>query len=70
MAMRQRSQFEEFEATELYCSRCGQANPVRRRLLIVLPDGNKYDYTCTVCGSSVGSKMDDDGSDFSRILPR
>ena len=60
-----RPDFDEFEATELFCATCRTAQPVRRRLLIVLPDGNKYDYLCTVCGSSVGTKMDDDDTEFS-----
>ena len=38
---------------------------MRQRLLLVLPTGRKYDYVCSVCGNSVGSKMDDDTSDFS-----
>ncbi len=65
-----RPDFEEFEATELYCPRCRRANPVRRRLLMVLPGGNKYDYLCSVCGDSVGTKTDDDASAFSLLLPR
>jgi hypothetical protein len=66
--MSKQDQFDEFEASELFCSRCQQARPVRRKLLIVLPSGNKFDYLCSVCGESVGSKMDDDRSAFS-ILP-
>jgi hypothetical protein len=30
--------------------------PVRERLLLVLPDRELYDYLCTGCGSSVGSR--------------
>jgi hypothetical protein len=30
---------------------------VRRRLLLVLPSGDKYSYTCAVCGEEVGSKL-------------
>jgi hypothetical protein len=66
--MSERHQYDEFEASELFCARCQQSQPVRRRLLIVLPQGNKYDYLCSVCGESVGSKMDDDRESFS-ILP-
>jgi hypothetical protein len=62
------SSYGEFEATELFCPTCRQARPVRQHLLLVLPTGNKYDYRCAVCGTSVGSKMDDDSSAFS-ILP-
>ena len=61
--------YDEFEATELFCAECKRATPVRKRLLIVLPTGNKYDYLCTVCGSSVGSKMDDDTSAFDILRP-
>jgi hypothetical protein len=56
--------FGEFEASSLFCGRCQRANPVRKRLLLVLPTGNKYDYTCSVCGSAVGGKTDNDASAF------
>ena len=61
--------YDEFEATELFCAKCQKATPVRKRLLIVLPEGNKYDYLCSLCGSSVGSKMDDDTSAFDILKP-
>ena len=61
--------FDEFEASEIFCAKCQKATPVRKRLLIVLPSGNKYDYLCSVCGSSVGSKMDGDTSAFSMFKP-
>ncbi len=51
-------QFTEFEATQLYCPRCKQAHPVRKRLLLVLPEGDKYEYLCAICSESVGSKID------------
>jgi hypothetical protein len=35
--------------------------PVRQRLLLVLPDGELYDYTCQRCNSSVGSKTEKAG---------
>ena len=50
--------FKEFDATELYCPRCRSAVPVRKRLLLVLPDGDKYEYLCAYCSESVGSKID------------
>jgi len=34
-----KDQFKEFEATELYCAKCRRAVPVRKRLLLVLPEG-------------------------------
>ncbi len=50
-------QFEHLQATELYCPYCKQAMPVRERLLLVLPEGEKYEYVCARCGTSVGDKI-------------
>ena len=50
--------FKEFDATELYCPNCREAVPVRKRLLLVLPDGDKYEYLCKFCSASVGTKID------------
>ena len=47
-------QFEEFEATSLFCPRCRRATPTRKKLLLVLPGGSKYDYVCAECGTAVG----------------
>ncbi|HOI73130.1 MAG TPA: cytoplasmic protein [Syntrophales bacterium] len=49
-------QFRDFDATRLFCPVCRRAVPVRKRLLLVLTEGEKYDYTCAVCGTSVGDK--------------
>jgi hypothetical protein len=49
-------QFEEFQASVLFCARCKQPQPVRERLLLVLPDGELHEYLCTGCGASVGSR--------------
>ena len=49
-------QFEEFQASVLFCGRCQQPRPVRERLLLLLPDGELHEYLCTACGSSVGSR--------------
>ena len=51
------SSYQDLEAQSLYCPRCKQAQPVRRKLLLVLPQGDKYAYFCAVCGEQVGSKM-------------
>ena len=67
--MTRRDHYDQFEANELYCPRCKRSQPVRQRLLLALPEGNKYDYLCSVCGESVGSKMDDDNSGFQLIRP-
>jgi DNA-directed RNA polymerase subunit RPC12/RpoP len=50
--------FDEFEATELYCTKCGRAVPVRKSLLLILPEGDKYEYRCRFCGHTVGDKID------------
>jgi len=52
-----KKQFERFQATELYCPRCGKSMPVRERLLLVLPEGDKYEYLCAYCGTSVGARI-------------
>jgi hypothetical protein len=49
--------YRDFDATELFCSKCQRAVPVRKRLLLVLTDGDKYDYSCVFCGTSVGDKL-------------
>jgi hypothetical protein len=49
-------QFENFTASSLYCEKCKAAMPVRERLLLVLPDREIYDYLCSGCASSVGSR--------------
>ena len=54
----QRAAFEELEATELYCPQCRRAVPVSKSLLLVLPNGDKYEYRCRHCGTPVGDKMD------------
>jgi hypothetical protein len=56
-----RADFEELEATELYCPACGRAVPVRKFLLLVLPEGDKYEYRCQFCGTKVGDKTDRSG---------
>jgi len=63
-AKKNKDQFKEFEATELYCAKCRRAVPVRKRLLLVLPEGDKYEYRCAVCGNTVGEKMDKTGEYF------
>ena len=50
--------YKEFDATQLYCPSCKQAVPVRKRLLLVLPEGEKYEYFCAYCATTVGTKID------------
>lgn len=50
--------FDQLEAMELYCPKCRMAVPVRKYLLLVLPQGDKYEYRCQNCGTTVGDKID------------
>ena len=53
----QKPSFDQLEATSLYCPRCKAAVPVRKRLLLILPEGEEYEYLCAYCSSSVGTKI-------------
>jgi len=66
-APRQRPDFDQLEAMELYCPECSRAVPVRKSLLLVLPEGDKYEYCCQYCGTTVGNKIDHTGQ-FQGIL--
>ena len=61
--------YEEFEAITLFCRRCRKAVAVRKKLLLVLPTGTKYDYLCAECGAPVGGKVDQDAAEFHRSTP-
>ena len=54
--MHRRAQFENLRASELYCPTCRKLQPVRERLLLVLPQAELYDYRCITCGLSLGSR--------------
>jgi hypothetical protein len=56
--------YGEFEASSLFCPRCRRAVAVRKKLLLVLPTGTKYDYVCQDCGTPVGGKLDSDPTAF------
>jgi len=49
-------QFDELQASALFCGRCRAPQPVRERLLLVLPDGELHEYLCRQCGESVGKR--------------
>ena len=51
--------YEEFDAVSLYCPQCRTALPVRQRLLLVLPDGELFEYRCARCNTLVGKKKND-----------
>jgi hypothetical protein len=50
--------YGNLEATLLLCPRCREAVPVRKRLLLVLPEGEKFEYLCRDCGSVCGTKIE------------
>ena len=50
------AQFEQFQATHLYCATCRGSMPTKERLLLTLPSGDLYGYTCAHCGTDVGTK--------------
>jgi hypothetical protein len=45
------------EASLLACPKCKRAVPVRKRLLLILPEGDKYEYVCPQCGSTCGTTI-------------
>jgi transposase-like protein len=49
-------QFRDLVATELYCPKCRRAQPVREKLLLVLPRGEIHEYLCAACASSLGKR--------------
>jgi hypothetical protein len=55
-----RPSFEQLEASLLYCPLCQEAMPVRKKLLLILPEGNKFEYLCTICSSTCGEKIEQD----------
>jgi predicted RNA-binding Zn-ribbon protein involved in translation (DUF1610 family) len=46
------------EASLLACPKCRVAVPVRKRLLLILPEGDKYEYVCPQCGSTCGTTVE------------
>lgn len=49
-------QFEQFKATSLFCPKCQKAQPVRERLLLILPDGELFEYVCQACWTQLGKR--------------
>jgi hypothetical protein len=49
-------QFGSFTASELYCPKCKIAQPVREKLLLVLPTGELHEYLCARCATSLGQR--------------
>jgi len=55
------SDFEELQASVLFCNRCRVPRPVRERLLLVLPTGEMHEYVCAACGASLGTRKVEGG---------
>ena len=49
-------QFGKFTASELYCPKCQRSQPVRERLLLVLPTGELHEFLCARCATSLGKR--------------
>ncbi len=64
-------QFGSLTASELYCPKCRKSQPVRERLLLLLPTGELFEYRCVVCGTSLGERTvtQDRHIDLSQQLP-
>jgi len=63
-----RDAFEQLEASLLLCPKCRVAVEVRKRLLLILPQGNKFEYVCTRCGSICGDKIEPDRPEPRRYM--
>jgi len=53
-----RPAFDKMEASLLACPKCKRAVKPRKRLLLVLPEGDKYEYLCPQCGSLCGDTIE------------
>jgi hypothetical protein len=49
-------QFGNFTASELYCPKCRKSQPVREKLLLVLPRGELHEFLCSQCATSLGER--------------
>jgi hypothetical protein len=58
MSEQRKPWFDRIEATLLACPKCKRAVKVRKHLLLVLPEGDKYEYLCPDCGSTCGSTVE------------
>jgi hypothetical protein len=68
MAENRRPAFERFEARLLACLKCKRAVKVRKRLLLILPEGDKYEYVCPDCGSTCGDTIQKDEPQSRKLM--
>jgi hypothetical protein len=50
------------------CPKCKKLVPVRKKMLLVLAEGDKYDYSCAVCGERIGGKMDKKQGNLGKLI--
>jgi hypothetical protein len=62
-------QFGSFTASELYCPKCRVAQPVREKLLLILPSGELHEYLCRNCGTSLGERKVSAGKPLAQSHP-
>jgi DNA-directed RNA polymerase subunit RPC12/RpoP len=55
------------EASLLACPTCNRAVKVRKRLLLILPEGDKYEYVCPTCGATCGTTVQKDDPPLRRL---
>jgi hypothetical protein len=60
MSPHRKPAFERMEASLLACPTCNRAVKVRKRLLLILPEGDKYEYVCPTCGATCGTTVQKD----------
>ena len=63
-----KEEFKSFQASSLYCPKCKQAVPIREKLLLLLPEGQLFEYLCAFCATSVGTRQEKTKKEV-KILP-
>ncbi len=53
-----KNSFGQLRASSLFCPHCNQAQPVTTKLLLCLPEGDKYAYYCQQCGAELAAKLE------------
>jgi len=61
------STFDQLEASLLFCPQCRVPVEIRKRLLLILPQGTKYEYTCVHCGAICGDKIESQAPPIQRL---
>lgn len=64
----QNRNFDQLQASLLHCPKCKKAVQVRERLLLVLPDGQLFEYRCVYCATSIGERTEKNAKPVKIIL--